>query len=173
MTSIRRTLLFLSLFLLAASASPAKETSIAKDSTAKLLERAQSLVADGRADSALALLSRELIAVAGVSGSGTPTSAIDERLARAVVSTAQAAGTPINGVAAFMSLLPQRAADPQVHISLGELELGRGRPEVALRHFERAMLLNDDLPAALGGYSRARAKLGTIEPGVRYYDKLI
>jgi tetratricopeptide (TPR) repeat protein len=170
-------LALLAVLLAAVTAIPApcaaKETAAAKDSIAKLLGRAQGLVADGRADSALALLSRELTAGAKPSGSAaSPTQAIDHRLARGVVSTAQSAGTPVAGVAAFMSLLPHRAGDPEVHVALGELELGRGRPEVALRHFERAMLLNDDLPTALGGYSRARANLGTIEPGVSDYDKL-
>ena len=177
MTPARPALLALLALLLATLAAPApssaKETPAAKDPIAKLLARAEDLIAKGEADSALAILSRELTASAQSNPGGSPSRPIDERLARAVVSTAQTAGTPVEGVAAFMSLLPHKTGDPQLHVGMGELELGRGRPEVALRHFERAMVLNDDLPGALGGYSRTRATLGTIEPGVRYYDKLI
>jgi len=142
------------------------------DALADLLGRAKGRIAAGQADSAFSLLRQELFEeVQGMSNA--PPHPLDDRLTRGVVLTAQAAGKPWEGVAAIESVLPIRPGEIQLHIALGELELGRGRPEPALRHFERALLLDDHSPDALGGFARARGQIGGIEPGKRYFDQLI
>jgi len=143
-----------------------------EDSLSKLLTSAQGRIAAGQADSGFALVRQELFTV--VQGmTNAPPHPLDERLTRGLVLTAQAAGKPWEGVSAIESVLPLRPSEIQLHLALGELELGRDRPETALRHFERALLLDDHSADALGGFARARGTLGGIEPGKRYFDQLI
>jgi tetratricopeptide (TPR) repeat protein len=151
--------------------SAAKDKAV-EDSLAKLLARAQGRIAAGQADSAFALLSRRLFEEVQAM-ENSPPHPLDERLTRGVVLTAEAAGKPWEGVSAIEAVLPLRPSEVQLHIALGELELGRDRPESALRHFERALLIDDHHPDALGGFGRARGTLGGIESGKRYFDLLI
>lgn len=142
------------------------------DALADLLGRAKGRIAAGQADSGFALVRQELFTV--VQGmTNAPPHPLDERLTRGLVLTAQAAGKPWEGVSAIESVLPLRPSEIQLHLALGELEMGRGRPEKALRHFERALLLDDHSADALGGFARARGSIGGIEPGKRYFDQLI
>ena len=154
-----------------AASSSAKEKS-GGDALADLLGRAKGRIAAGQADSAFSLLRQELFEeVQGMSQ--TSPHQLDERLTRGVVLTAQAAGKPWEGVSAIETVLPMRPGEVQLHLALGELEMGRARPEWALRHFERALLLDDHSADALGGFARARSAIGGIEPGKRYFDQLI
>jgi tetratricopeptide (TPR) repeat protein len=142
------------------------------DSLTKLLASAQGRIAAGQADSAFALLRRRLFEEVQAMAT-TPPHPLDERLTRGVVLTAEAAGKSWEGMSAILAVLPLRPAEPRLHIALGELELGRGRSEPAIRHFERALLLDDHEADALGGFGQARGKTGGIEPGKQYFDQLI
>jgi len=133
-----------------------------KDDTSRLLGQAQKLVAAGQADSALSLLRPPILRGAG-----------DGRLERGLVETALAGGIPELGVGVIEESLRLRPGDLNLHIALGELELGRQRPEVAVRHFQRAIIIDSASPAAIGGFARARARQGTdIQPAISYLDKL-
>jgi Flp pilus assembly protein TadD len=160
-------------FLAALLAHPAAAKDAApNDPLAKLLANAHSRIAAGQADSAFSMLRRRLFEeVQGMASA--PPHPLDERLTRGVVLAAQAAGKPWEGVSAMQTLLPLRPGEIQLHLALGQLELGRGRPESALRHFERALLIDDHEPAALAGFGQARGTLGGIEPGKKYFDQLI
>jgi Flp pilus assembly protein TadD len=148
-------------FLALAASSPAAAKEI-KDDTSRLLDQAQKLVAAGQADSALSVLRPPILRSAG-----------DGRLERALVEAALSGGIPELGVAVIEESLRLRPGDLNLHVALGELELGRRRPEVAVRHFQRALIIDSASPAALGGFGRARARQGTdIAPAVSYLDKL-
>jgi tetratricopeptide (TPR) repeat protein len=143
-----------------------------EDSLSKLLTSAQGRIAAGQADSAFALLRRRLLEEVQAMATSPP-HPLDDRLTRGLVLTAEAAGKPWEGMSAILAVLPLRPSEPRLHIALGELELGRGRLEPAIRHFERALLLDDHEVDALGGFGQARGTLGGIEPGKQYFNQLI
>jgi tetratricopeptide (TPR) repeat protein len=147
---------------LALPPAPANAAKEVKDDTSRLLIQVQKLVAAGQADSALSLLRPPIIQGPG-----------DGRLERAVVTAALDGGIPHLGMAVIEESLRLRPGDSNLHVALGELELGRRRPDVAVRHFQRALIIDSASPAALRGFARARAKQGTdIEPAIDYLTKL-
>ncbi len=134
----------------------------AKDETAQLLGQVQKLIAAGEADSAIVLLIPHVA-----------TAPSDGRIERALVTAALAGGIPALGIHVIEDAIPYHPGDVNLHLALGDLELGRGRPEVAVRHFQRALVLDSMSPEAAGGFARARARLGTdIEPAIAYFNKL-
>ncbi len=131
-----------------------------QDETARLLKQVQDLVASGLADSALALLHPQVLAGPD-----------DGRLERAVVTAALDGGIPWIGVRVIEDCIPLRPSDINLHTALGDLELGRQRPDVAVRHFQRALIIDNISPASVGGFARARARQGTdIAPAIEYFD---
>jgi tetratricopeptide (TPR) repeat protein len=147
---------------LIAPPSPAHAAKELKDDTSRLLGQVQKIAAAGQADSALSLLRSRIILGPG-----------DGRLERALVATALEGGMPWVGVQVIEESLRLRPDDLNLHVALGEIELGRGRPDVAVRHFQRALVINSASPAALAGFGRARARQGTdIEPAISYLGKL-
>jgi tetratricopeptide (TPR) repeat protein len=134
----------------------------ADDKVAELLEHAAELIEAGQADSALAAVIPYL---------GQPP--VDSRITQALVTTSSAAGTPWRAMRAVFEMIQVRPGDVQLHIALGQIELERNRPEVALRHFQRALLIDDHAAEALGGLGRARGQQEIdLEPALDYYDDL-
>jgi tetratricopeptide (TPR) repeat protein len=133
-----------------------------KDDTSHLLGQVQKIAGAGQADSALSLLRSRIILGPG-----------DGRLERALASIALDGGMPWAGVLVLEESLRLRPDDVNLHVALGEIELGRGRPDVAVRHFQRALVINSASPAALAGFGRARARQDTgIESAISYLSKL-
>lgn len=147
---------------LALPPAPAAAAKEVKDDTSRLLLQVQKLVAAGQSDSALSLLRPPIIQGPG-----------DGRLERAVVTAALDGGIPQVGVAVIEESLRLRPGDSNLHVALGELELGRQRPDVAVRHFQRAIIIDSASPAALRGFGSARARQGIdIAPAIDYLSKL-
>jgi tetratricopeptide (TPR) repeat protein len=164
-TPARTALIVSAAFIVAAGLvllpSPAAAGDV-KDDTSRLLGQAQKLAAAGQADSALALLRPPILRSAG-----------DGRLERGLVESALWGSIPALGVLVIEEALRQRPGDVNLHLALGELELGRQRPEVAVRHFQRAIIIDSMSPAALGGFARARGRQKTdTAPAIAYLDKL-
>jgi tetratricopeptide (TPR) repeat protein len=134
----------------------------ATDEVAQLLGQVNDLLDAGQVDSAFAVVVPYLAQ-----------GPVDSRVARAVVTTSEMAGAPRRGTRAIEAMIRLRPNEVQLHVGLGQIELGRDRPEVALRHFQRAVLIDQHLPEALGGFGRSRGRLDTeIEPALAYLDKL-
>ena len=144
-----------------AAASPA-----ARDLVAQLLIHARDLLDAGQADSVIAVLAPALAAA-------PPGAPLDPRLTRALVLACGAAGTPWEGVHAIADMIRVRPGEVQLYAALGELELQRRRPEVALRQFQLAIMTDNRSPEALGGFGRCRARVGgSVENALSYLDKL-
>jgi Flp pilus assembly protein TadD len=160
------------LILAGCGASASKKTSstgdtaagIAGDPIAATLLHVRDLLDAGQADSAAAVLRPQVIA-------SVP---LDPRLARAMVTAYDAAGLHREAVRMIDDLILLRPGDVNLHAARGEIELKRHRPEVAVRHFQRAILLDESSPEAMGGFGRSRAHTGgAIEPALTFFDKLI
>jgi len=134
------------------------------DPIAGILLHVRDLLDAGQADSAIAVLRPRLLASAPM----------DPRLVRAMVITYGAAGLYRDGMRIIDDLILFRSSDVNLHMARGEIELQRHRPEVALRHFQRAILIDDASPEATGGFGRCRALTGgNIDPALAFFDKLI
>lgn len=136
----------------------------AGDPIAGMLLHVRDLLDAGQADSAIVVLRPRLLA------SGP----MDARLVRAMVITYGAAGLYRDGMRILDDLILFRSSDPNLHVARGEIELQRHRPEVALRHFQRAILIDDTSLEVTGGFGRCRALTGgNIDPALALFNKLI
>jgi thioredoxin-like negative regulator of GroEL len=119
---------------------------VTRDPIAQLLGHVRDLLDAGEADSAIAVLAPALAA-------GPAEAPLDPRLTRALVLASAAAGTPWEGVHVIEDMIRVRPGEVQLYAALGELELLRGRPEVALRHFQLAILADNRSPEGWAGWT--------------------